>query len=91
MKGGDLMKNLPWLGQFGCLKTLLDSSDEVNDECGDNDDDEDAEDGDCLVQRSDLIGGGSKPPRKHQRNNDASYKFEEERSIRCAMPEMEAR
>ena len=84
MKGGDLMKNLQWLGQFGHLRTLLDSSDEVNDEC-------DNEDEDGLVQRSgnDLIGGGSKPTRKRQRNDDASYKFEEERNIRCAMPEME--
>ena len=94
MKGSDLMKNLRWLGQFGCLRTLLDRDDEVNDECGDNDDDdEDAEDGDYLVQqRSDLIGGGgSKPPRKCQchNNDDASYKFEEERNIRHAMPEME--
>ena len=24
MKGGDLMKNVQWLGQFGCLRTLLD-------------------------------------------------------------------
>ena len=56
--------------------------DEVNDECGD-DNDEDAEE----VQESDLIGGG--PPRKRQRHNDASYKFEEERNIRRAMPEME--
>ena len=81
MKGGDLMKNLRWLGQFGCLRTLLDSSDEVNDECGD--DDEDAEDGDYLVQqRSDLIGGGSKQLRKRQKgNDDTSYKFEEERNI----------
>ena len=40
----------------------MDRDDEVNDECGDNDDDNvDAEDGDYLVQqRSDLIGGGSK-------------------------------
>ena len=82
------MKNLRWLAQFGLLRTLLDrDADEVIDECGDNDDnDEDAEDGDYLVeQRSgDLIGGGSKqPPRKRQRhnNNDASYKFEEERNI----------
>ena len=37
MKGGDLMKNLQWLGQFGHLRTLLDD-DEVND-----DDDEEAE------------------------------------------------
>ena len=86
MKGGDLMKTLRWLGQFGCLRTLLDREDEVNDECGDNDDDdEDAEDGDYLVQqRSDLIGsGGSKPPRKRQCRNDdnASYKFKEERNI----------
>ena len=37
MKGGDLMRNLWWLGQFGCLRTLLDrDADEVNDECGDN-------------------------------------------------------
>ena len=89
MKGGDLTKNLRWLGQFGRLRTLLDrDADEVNDECGDNDD-EDAED--YLVQQrsGDLIGGG--PPRKRQccNNNDASYKFEEERNIRCAMPEME--
>ena len=82
------MKNLRWLGQFGRLMTLLDSSDEgmvVNDdECDD-------EDGDYLVQRSgnDLIGGGSKPPKKHQLHNDASYKFEEERNIQRAMPEME--
>ena len=92
MKGGDLMKNLQWLGQFGHLRTVLDRDDEVNDECGDNDDDdEDAEDGDYLVQqRSDLIGGGSKQPRKRQcRNDDASYKFEEERNIRRAMPELE--
>ena len=87
MKGGDLMKNLRWLGQFGRLRTLLDrDADEVNDECGDNDDDnEDAEDGDYLVQQrsGDLIGGESKQPRKHQRrnNNDTSYKFEEERNI----------
>ena len=92
MKGSDLMKNLRWLGQFGRLRTLLDrDADEVNDECGDNDDgDEDAEE---VQQRSgDLIGGG--PPRKRQRrnnnnNNDTSYKFEEERNIRRAMPEME--
>ena len=92
MKGSDLMKNLRWLGQFGHLRTLLDRDDEVNDECVDNDDnDEDAEDGDYLVQqKSDLIGGGSKQPRKRQcRNDNASYKFEEERNIRCAMPEME--
>ena len=83
MKGGDLMKNLQWLGQFGCLRTLLDRDDEVNDECGgdNNDDDEDA------VLQSDLIGGG--PLRKCQHHNDASYKFEEERNIRRAMPEME--
>ena len=81
MKGSDLMKNLQWLGQFGCLRTLLDRDDEVNDECGgDNDDDEDAED--YLVQQrsGDLIGGGSKPLRKCQCRN-ASYKFEEERNI----------
>ena len=87
MKGGDLMKNLRWLGQFGCLRTLLDrDADEVNDECGDNDDDDvDAEE---VQQRSgDLIGGG--PPKKCQRRNKASYKFEEERNIRRAMPEME--
>ena len=92
MKGGDLMKNLQWLGQFGRLRTLLDRDDEVNDECGD-DDDEDAEDGDYLVQQrsGDLIGGSTKPLRKHQHrnNDDASYKFEEERNIRHAMPEME--
>ena len=93
MKGGDLMKNLRWLGQFGHLRTLLDrgDADEVNDECGDNDDDD--EDAEEVQQRSgDLIGGG--PPRKRQRrnnnnNNDTSYKFEEERNILCAMPEME--
>ena len=97
MKGGDLMKNLWWLGEFGRLRTLLDrDADEVNDECGDNDnDDEDAEDDDYLVQQrsGDLIGGGGskQPPRKrqHRNNNDASYKFEEERNIRRAMPEME--
>ena len=76
MKGSDLMKNLQWLGQFGHLRTLLDD-DEVND-----DDDEDAE------EQSDLIGGGG-PQRKRQHRNDASYKFEEERNIRRAMPEME--
>ena len=54
MKGGDLMKNLRWLGQFGRLRTLLD--DEVNDD-NDNDNDEDAE------EQSDLIGGGG-PPRE---------------------------
>ena len=81
MKGGDLMTNLRWLGQFGCLRTLLD--DEVNDDNNNDDDnDEDAE------EQSDLIGSGG-PPRKHQRCNDASYKFEEERNIRRAMPEME--
>ena len=88
MKSGDLMKNLQWLGQFGCLRTLLDrdGSDEgmvVNDddECDNNDEDEEY-DGDYLVQRSgndsDLIGGAK--PRKRQ-CNDASYKFEEERNI----------
>ena len=72
----------------------MDRDDEVNDECGDNDDD-DEEDGDYLVQQrsGDLIGGGggSKPPRKRQCRNDddASYKFKEERNIRRAMPEME--
>ena len=93
MKGGDLMKNLWWLHQFGCLRTLLDrdSSDEgmvVNDnEC--NNDDNEEYNGDYLVQRSgnDLIGGSK--PRKRQRNDDASYKFEEERNIRRAMPEVE--
>ena len=84
MKGGDLMKNLQWLGQFGRLRTLLDrDADEVNDECGDNDDnDEDAEDGEVQQRSGDLIGGG--PPRKrqcHNNNNDTSYKFEEERNI----------
>ena len=73
MKGGDLMKNLRWLGQFGRLRTLL--HDEVNDDNNNDDDnDEDAE------EQSDLIGGGG-PPRKRQRRNDASYKFEEERNI----------
>ena len=87
MKGGDLMKNLWWLGQFGCLRTLLDrDADEVNDECGDNnDDDEDAEDGEVQQRSGDLIGGGSKQQlRKGQccnNNNDTSYKFEEERNI----------
>ena len=81
MKGGDLMKNLRWLGQFGCLRTLLDrDADEVNDECGDNDDDdEDAEDGEVQQRSGDLIGGG--PLRKCHCRNDASYKFEEERNI----------
>ena len=83
MKGRDLMKNLWWLGQFGRLRTLLDRDDEVNDECGGDNDDNDEN----AVQQSDLIGGG--PPRKHQHHNDTSYKFEEERNIRCAMPEME--
>ena len=91
MKGGDLMKNLRWLGQFGRLRTLLDKdADKANDECGDNDDDD--EDAEEVQQKSgDLIGGGSKqPPRKCQCcNNNASYKFEEERNIRRAMPEME--
>ena len=89
MKGGDLMKNLRWLGQFGHLRTLLDRNDEVNDECGD--DYEDAEDY-LVQQRSGDLIGGSKPPRKHQHCNngdDASYKFEEERNIRHTMPEME--
>ena len=67
MKGGDLMRNLQWLGQFGHLRTLLDDDDEVND-----DDDKDAE------EQSDLIGGGG-PQRKCR--NDTSYKFEEERNI----------
>ena len=81
------MKNLRWLGQFGCLRTLLDrDADEVNDECGDNDDDdEDAEDGEVQQRSGDLIGGGSKQPLRkrqcHNNNNDASYKFEEERNI----------
>ena len=66
MKGGDLMKNLQWLGQFGLLRTLLDrDADEVNAECGDNDDDdEDAEDGEVQQSSGYLIGGG--PPRKCQ-------------------------
>ena len=77
MKGSDLMKNLQWLGQFGHLRTLLDSSDEGNDDVCDNNEDED----NLVQQRSgDLIGGGSKQLRKC--NNDASYyKFEEERNI----------
>ena len=88
MKGDNLMKNLWWLGQFGHLRTLLDSSDEVNDECGD--DNEDAEDGDYLVQqRSDLIGGGGSKELRKRQHKDASYKFEEERNIQRAMPEME--
>ena len=80
MKGNDLMKNLRWLGQFGHLRTLLD--DEVNDDNNNDDSDEDAE------EQSDLIGSGG-PQRKRQFHNDASYKFEEERNIRRAMPEME--
>ena len=89
MKGGDLMKNLRWLGQFGHLRTLLDR-DGSDEGLVVNDDECDDEDSDYLIQRSDseLIGGGSKPPRKHQ-CNDASYKFEEERNIRRAMPKME--
>ena len=78
------MKNLWWLGQFDHLRTLLDSSDEVNDEC-DNEDAE--EDGEVQQRSGDLIGGGE-PPRKRQHHN-ASYKFEEERNIQRAMPEME--
>ena len=77
MKGGDLMKNLLWLGQFGCLRILLD--DEINDDNNNNDDKD-------VVQQSDLIGGGG-PPRKCC--NDTSYKFEKERNIRHAMLEME--
>ena len=67
MKGGNLMKNLRWLGQFGHLRTLLDNEGMVV-----NDDECDDEDGDYLVQKSgnDLIGGGSKPLRKC---NNASY------------------
>ena len=69
----------------------MDRDDEVNDECGDNDDNEDAED--YLVrQRSGDLIGGSKPPRKRQccnDDNDTSYKFEEERNMRRAMPKME--
>ena len=80
MKGGDLMKNLWWLGQFGHLRILLD--DEVNDDNNNDDNDEDAE------EQSDLIGSGG-PQRKCQCHNNASYKFEEERNIRLAMPEME--
>ena len=73
MKGGDLMKNWRWSGQFGRLRTLLD--DDVNDDNNnDTDNDEDAE------EQSDLIGSGG-PPRKRQCHNDASYKFEEERNI----------
>ena len=75
MKGGDLMRNLQWLGQFGRLRTLFEDDDEVDDN-----NDEDAE------EQSDLTGGGG-PQRK--RCNDALYKFEEERNIRRAMPEME--
>ena len=91
MKGGDLMKNLRWLGQFGRLRTLLDRDDEVNDECGDNDnnDNEDAEDYLVRQRSGDLIGGGGPPRKRQRRNDDASYKFEEERNIRRAMPEME--
>ena len=68
----------------------MDRNDEgmvVNDDECDN---EEYDDGDYLVQRNDsaLIGGGSKQPRKRQ-CNDASYKFEEERNIQRAMPEME--
>ena len=48
-------------------------------------DEDECDDEDGVVQRSDLIGGGS----KRQHNNDASYKFEEERNIQRAMPEME--
>ena len=69
------MKNLQWLRSIWSLKAQLD--DEVND-----DHDEDAE------EQSDLIGGGG-PQRKRQHCNDASYKFEEERNIGRAMPEME--
>ena len=81
LKGSDLMNNLWWLGQFGHLRTLLD--DEVNDDNNDNDDDDED-----VVQQSDLIGGGGSP-RKRQCHNNVSYKFEEERNIRHAMPEME--
>ena len=65
MKGGDLMKNLRWLGQFGCLRTLLDSSDEGNDDVCDID-----EDGLVQQRSGDLIGGGSKP---RKCNNDAHF------------------
>ena len=87
MKGGDLMKNLQWLGQFGHLRTLLDRVVALM----------------KLMMMSvtttmkstmvtiwfnDLLGGSKL--RKHQRNDNASsYKFEEERNIQCAMPEME--
>ena len=73
MKGSDLMKNLRWLGQFGHLRTLLDDEGMVVND----DDDDECDDEDGVVQGNDLIGGGS----KRQCNNDASYKFEEERNI----------
>ena len=89
MKGSDLMKNLRWLGQFGCLRTLLDRDSGSDERMVVNDDECEDEDGDYLVQRSDsdLIGGASK--RRKRQRNDASYKFEEERNIQRAMPEME--
>ena len=83
MKGGDLIGNLHWLGQSGGLMTLMDESeDELN---SDNDDSEQNDDNNELIGRGLVVNS-----KKRKRSKDNSQrKFEEERNIQRAMPEME--
>ena len=76
MNGGDLIRNLRWLGNSGSLISKLmneETPQRCNDDSEDNDDIE-ADDNDGLIGRG--------PPRK-RRNS-----FEEDRHIRHALPEM---
>ena len=53
MKGGDLIRNLHWLGQSGGLMTLMDESeDELN---SDNDDSEQNDDNNELIGRGLVV------------------------------------
>ena len=88
MNGRDLIRNLHWLGNSSSLISKLMNKESsnwpplrrCNDDSEDNDDDIEA-DNEADNDDDGLIGHG--PPRK--RRNEGS--FEEDRHIRCALPE----
>ena len=70
MKGGDLIRNLHWLGQSGGLMTLMDEN-ELNSH---NDDSEQNDDNNELI--------GKQQKRRCSKDN-SQHKFEEEPNKQC--------
>ena len=99
MNGGDLIRNLHWLGNSGKLMKLVKgnvqalpqsiSRDKDDDECNDNNDDDDDDDdaNKGYGQDNDLVGHGV-PLRCFCRKRTRDS-FEEDWNIRCALPEMD--